>query len=57
MEKKERNVVIIIFAIVAIATFALETHNDNESKRMSKQVKELEEAKRIQDSLKVLKRK
>tara|TARA_B100001173_G_scaffold83485_1_gene71332 strand:- start:85 stop:255 length:171 start_codon:yes stop_codon:yes gene_type:complete len=55
MKKKESIVVLVIFLIVLIATFVLETHNDNESKRISKQVKELseaKEAKRNQDSLK-----
>jgi len=57
MKKKERNVVLIILAIVGIV-FALETHNENENKewtRKAKETIEAKEAKRIQDSLKVLK--
>jgi len=57
MKKKERNVVLIIFAIL-LMHFALETHNENVNKKWSKKAKEIieaKEAKRIQDSLKVLK--
>ena len=58
MKKKESIVVLVIFATLLIATFALETHNKNTRERKSNQVKELreaKEAKRIQDSLEVLK--
>ena len=58
MKKKESIVVLVIFANLLIATLALETHNKNTRERKSNQVKELreaKEAKRIQDSLKVLK--
>ena len=56
MKKKERNFILIILAIVGIA-FALETHNENENKEWTKKAKEIievKEAKRIQDSLKIL---
>ena len=56
MKKKERNFILIILTIVGIA-FALETHNENENKEWTKKAKEIieaKEAKRIQDSLKIL---
>ena len=60
MKKKERNIVLIIFAILLMGTFALEAYNKKTREKKSKQAKEIrkaKEAKRIQDSLKVLKSK